>query len=714
LGLDAGNLWVSDSSYPAKLIKIDLIIFTRPIPSEDIAYESVTEAYANPYYIDDIGGMKIDQSNHLAYLAVTPASGFGYVNTTLLKIDLTTGSVATPLDLDPILNANATAFDIDFTNGKAYISAPGYPAYLDKVTLDTFTLQAQIPLAITIDRSQAYAIDTQNEFLYVASNYVPPAIAKIDLTTFQLVAVLPLDNTLYNGMASGGIDIDDGYLYFNVQLKSIPGLPTGLLKIDIDPARTFELVEVLNLSPIYPGATLIDPVNNYAYIGTNTFPASVVRVDLDNTPGPSMVVLDQLDLSATFSDYELSFNSGVLDVANQFAYFGNWHPDSGSGRIFKIDINPANSLAKVDQLDFSATPAIRLFTTAVIDDVNQYAYFYARDPFVGVKVIKINIDPLNFSNVTTLAIADPGLSGDVVMAGIDTNLGFAFFTTNGMINKIDIDPSRTYSLLSQTSIPSKGTIITDPTKGFFYLITNQSVPVGVYKYGYTLAGYIQAYKVTVPAPIPEVDYFRFYSNVDSGSLRFALYDSSKVLLWESNEIINTVAGSWIDIPVSSGTPTSILNLPAGDYYLAFQTDTPEPVASQISGGEGFRYPTEFGSFPSGITGGTATTTEYSFYGAIVTAASLGGTISDVVPPADVTNLLVKADAAGKVTLTWNDPLDEDLKEIVITEIQTSGASETFTYPKDTQLVQFNNRIIGAKYEYVAESKNYDPGSGRSD
>ena len=101
-----------------------------------------------------------------------------------------------------------------------------------------------------------------------------------------------------------------------------------------------------------------------------------------------------------------------------------------------------------------------------------------------------------------------------------------------------------------------------------------------------------------------INTIRFYSHQAGVKLRLAIYDNggaTRKLLWQSASISNTTTRGWISIPIASGTPAT-LNLKAGAYCLAFNTDSQANPASYVVGhpwlGEGFKISQAFGTFPA--------------------------------------------------------------------------------------------------------------------
>lgn len=92
---------------------------------------------------------------------------------------------------------------------------------------------------------------------------------------------------------------------------------------------------------------------------------------------------------------------------------------------------------------------------------------------------------------------------------------------------------------------------------------------------------------------------RFYSHTAKGQLRLAIYsnDNPKKLLWQSGIINDVLTNDWVTTPIDMGNPTS-LTLPAGQYWLAWQSTNPAEVASFAPAlpSQGFAAPMPGGNF----------------------------------------------------------------------------------------------------------------------
>jgi len=630
MAIEGNNLWVTTQHYPAKLIKIDITggAFTR-VTGGEIEFEYDLEANSPPLYVNGVRGILMDSTNQLVYLLMNPYyDPTNWPANVALKINLVTEDVDI-LMLDTLTGGQTFPWGvgIDHTNHKAYFSDINYPAYIEKVDLTggNFSREAQLPLAVSLDRSRSATLDTVNGFLYVGSRVDPPIIAKIDLDTFLLDSTLALDSDLYTEPYQAGVDTIHNYAYFGVTYK-IMGNPHALLKINLN---TFSVEDVVDFDGLAfaMGVVIIDPDNQIAYVGER-YGNRVLKVDLD-----TMSLVDTLTIT---EPNETSWVTGFIDRDNDYLYLASY---GSPGMITRINLT---TFSRDGVVDLTSYPDEKQFTAAVMDPVNGYAYFFG----LWGPLVKVNIDPTNFSREGVVTTG--GATGsDPKIAGIDVNQGYVYLTSNDKLWQIDIDPSRTYAVASQTTIPERAYVLIDSDQGYLYLVKMENNPLGIDKYGYSLAGYIHGYKVTLTEDVENVEVFKFYSHEDAGSLRFALYDASKNLLWESNEIVNTVADSWITIPVSSGTPGALPLLTAGDYWLAFQINTAAPVASYTDGGEGFKLVRRYDTFPSTISGETVTTALWSFYGALEGAGRSTGGVIIPTPPFDLT-----CQALNSTTIRW--------------------------------------------------------------
>jgi hypothetical protein len=80
--------------------------------------------------------------------------------------------------------------------------------------------------------------------------------------------------------------------------------------------------------------------------------------------------------------------------------------------------------------------------------------------------------------------------------------------------------------------------------------------------------------------------------------------------------------------------------------------------------------------------------------------SYGSRPADNVPPGPVTNVKVKANAMGSVSIIWQDPPDADLSQIIITEEDLAGRSNDSIVNKGIQNLSLTGRKVGEAYQYT--------------
>jgi hypothetical protein len=156
-------------------------------------------------------------------------------------------------------------------------------------------------------------------------------------------------------------------------------------------------------------------------------------------------------------------------------------------------------------------------------------------------------------------------------------------------------------------------------------------------------GYIKATRLSIPSTA-DVESVHLYSHQAVGNIRAAIYADGidKTLHWQSDPTAVSVADDFLEIPIADGAPAT-LELPAGDYWLAWQVDNIESVMSYAgeSTGDGFLSVQDFGDFPSTLAEGDVTVTGEQWAGYITAElAPIPGDIdgNGVLSVADVTLL----------------------------------------------------------------------------
>src|SRR2546425_857842 len=195
--------------------------------------------------------------------------------------------------------------------------------------------------------------------------------------------------------------------YPRLALQCIAIVLLGLfLSLPIARAQTFAVSGTLTVDPDGLFSAVIDTENGFAYFGTFSEPARVLKVDLS-----SFRIVDSLTLRQGDDD----LNSAVIDPIHGFAYFGTFN-----GRIVKVNLH---SFKEVRSVALNGADLGAPLTSAVIDPQNGFAYFGDYRT-----VTKIRLSSLQAAGSLTL---NPG-EAEMHSAVIDTTNGFAYFGLAGL------------------------------------------------------------------------------------------------------------------------------------------------------------------------------------------------------------------------------------------------------------------------------------------
>jgi predicted RNA-binding protein with TRAM domain len=250
------------------------------------------------------------------------------------------------------------------------------------------------------------------------------------------------------------IDPVNGFAYFGTNTP-----PGHVVNVNIAPS-SFARVGAITLiaGEDYLGSAVLDSANGFAYFGTNTLPGQVVKV---NIASASFARVGKL----TFNGGEDSLQSAVLDSANSFAYFGTF---TAPGRVVKVNITPA-SFARVGALTLNGGED--KLTSTVIDLANGFAYF-STFTFPG-RVVKIDVAPTR-PEMAVLGDGQVIAAGDTSPSLFDRT-DFGSVTLSGAItHTFTISNSGTAELTLPSSPPVS---ISGPAGGDFSVVTQPATPV---------------------------------------------------------------------------------------------------------------------------------------------------------------------------------------------------------------------------------------------
>lgn len=192
------------------------------------------------------------------------------------------------------------------------------------------------------------------------------------------------------------IDTDNDFAYF---IGQAPGRParaySRIVRVDIDPgsddyfsADTMKYVDLNNTVLDLPVAgtkkamyAVIDIVDQYIYAGIDNEEGRIARIDLSTFTDPSPVIelLKEDDLIAPSDSNEFtasydSFNSAVLDINNDYVYFGGDY-NNGTGAVLRINTADFSNTG-ISYLNTSLTGPLY---AAAIDLDNNEAFFVSGD-----------------------------------------------------------------------------------------------------------------------------------------------------------------------------------------------------------------------------------------------------------------------------------------------------------------------------------------------
>ena len=520
------------------------------------------------------------------------------------------------IDTDGATHENRT---LQFSDPAAGISTAGTTAYPNGGMRRVAALDFNGSLGES--EFACSAIDPVKGYAYFGSWVAQPSIVKIALNGSAAptrVAGLRL-STGEDFLETAAIDATNGYVYFGTHNDDTVDT-AHIVKVAVgagDAAPT--KIGTLDLTPgeSHLHCVCIDTANGYAYFGGSHEQGRIIKIGLNGAGTPIRVAGILLNPDEKYP------RCAVIDVAHGYAYFGL---RGSPGRVVKVALG-VGAAPPVRVGAVTLNPGEDDLNCAVIDTVNGYAYF-GTDTATG-HVIKIALGGGNAPPVRVDAVTLNANEGRLRSAVIDTTNSFAYFGTSpdagtpSTVIKVALNatgaPTRVDALTMNAGDDQFNTAVMDPLTGNAYW-GSFSGNGRITKVSLTQKAVIKATKMTMPET-GDVASVRLYSHDASGKVRLAIYSdtSPKTLLWDSGDVTNSILNDVINVPITSGTPAA-LNLPAGTYWLAWQSDSLRSVPSFTAGaaGSGFFAVQDFGAYPASladtaITATSETWTEYIVY-----------------------------------------------------------------------------------------------------
>jgi len=308
------------ASNPATIVKYDLENLTKVQELTFSTNGTVTAA-------------DIDQTNNFGYIAVKARS----TSPTIIKLNLGTGNgvMSESGVFSPGVSSqtiNQIAIDENNNLGYAITSSNDQALAIIKFKLPTLTQTALVNLN-TVNNVQATSkiLDSSNKFMYLSTNESPVKILKIDLNTDenqppQDVNSMSLESNESVIDQAAAYDSNTGYAYFGTKTT-----PAKIIKIDINPNRTFQRIAALTLNENgLQGNAILDSENSVAYFANNENPAKIIKIDLStftHAPGTQSITLLQNDQNP----------SGIFNPKNGIIYYGL---QTSPAKIYEIATQP--------------------------------------------------------------------------------------------------------------------------------------------------------------------------------------------------------------------------------------------------------------------------------------------------------------------------------------------------------------------------------------
>lgn len=705
-----------------KVVKIDLNTFTRI----GAISTPINEGYFSNGAFDPVGGY--------VYM------GTSNIPSRIYKINVNGGAFA--FEETFVMNAGEGGLPSLFwkaADSSLYAVLSTNPAKVVQVAVGgvgpvTMTRGNSITLNAGEDRGYAGQIDPAGN-IFIGTYTSPSSIVEVStspaLARLSGMKLTPTQSDVHDAV----MEPDGSVGYFLV--KDQPGV---VAKVDL-PSMTWLGAIVLpldNSSPAHQpdvgtNALMLDHIHHKLYVSVDSWTGNdyLEQIDTETFTIESRIVLANGGMDA---------GRGVMDAAGNFAYFVTCN--STNPKVYKFDVNPASGTYK--QV-VATSPDLDVVSgclrSVAIDETDGPGYVYAGRRSTPGKIYKVRMDTMasigvlsvtGTTSIDSLAIdtvhhflyggddSNPGrifkinlttflLDSMLVLGASEKQVfGIAIDTVNEILYAstydgpsgsggvvVKINPT-TMTRLASSHLPGADwglfRALFDIIHGVVYLADDVYTPITLTKVSLSKKGRFYLTKTTLTEAADIVNSVRFYSHLATGNARFGIYTLAGRLLWESPELTNTALNTWVRADIKDGTPNT-LTLPAGDYYLGFQTDTDAPVASYRLGAAntGQFAIVPFGAFPTDLTQLALTPSTDNFvlsavYNDNITITQSGGTtvLTEGAATDDITYVLKSAPTADvTIDLTPSSALTLSTNTLTFTTLNWNVPQTiTVTHPID--------------------------------
>jgi hypothetical protein len=288
----------------------------------------------------------------------------------------------------------------------------------------------------------ASAFDPVNNLIYMASintSTNSPFFSVYNASNFTYSKTVAVPTTL-GVPVSANIDSTRGFIYFGVRGPVGQVVKVQLSNQTVISSATFQLSERFVQSGV------IDVQNNFGYYGT--IDGEIIKVNLSN-----------MTRVGSISSTIFGLSTALIDTNAGFAYFGG---GAGlNGAVSKIQLS---NFTFVSSITLSGIGGV---TSGIIDTTNHFAYFGSGDSPGGV--VSVNLS--NFAVGTTLTL--PPSQDGLLAAGTDGTYGyFGTFTIPAQVVQISLTNMTEISSTTLAGVNEIQTGTLDVNSGFGYFGTN--------------------------------------------------------------------------------------------------------------------------------------------------------------------------------------------------------------------------------------------------
>lgn len=365
---------------------------------------------------------------------IDPVAGYVYsasFNSTSVVIKSALGSDSGfPAFLDStLLNSGEepiTCSVIDTAAGYAYLGTGGNPGKVVKVALGTSTTPPSRVGAVSLNAGESFltcaVIDSNNGYAYFVAGTDPGIVVRIALGAGSAPPTRVDALTLNAGDSfprSAVIDPGSGFAYLGTATNPGIVVKIALATGPAIPTRIGALVLPAGVGENNLMSAVIDPAAGYAWFGTGSTPAKVVKVAL----GAGSTVPTRVGATPFLSTGENGLSSAVIDTAAGYAYFGT---QTSPGIVVKIALGAGSTApSRVGALTLNSGEDF--LNSAVMDSTAGHAYFTTGTAAAGgVSVVKVGLGLANAAP-TRLAVVRAGPVHPFSL--IDTAAGYAYVGT---------------------------------------------------------------------------------------------------------------------------------------------------------------------------------------------------------------------------------------------------------------------------------------------